>query len=368
MATQNTRDEIPSGWKDVSRRRLAWLFVIALVPRLAFGLIPADRESGDQGQYLDLAHNLRAYATFGIGPVPTVRRAPLYPMILAAIGTTGTLALQVFAGSMIAPLTFVIASESLPPTGALAAGLGMALAPMSAKYCTLFMTETLFTFLLVFGAFFWIIPRPVIAGICFGLAALLRPVLLPLLIVLPLLTGKRAWRSTLIISASALAVVAPWSLRNVVEAHRFVPIATAGWGSNLFQGTLHVPSGDPWPFIMQQRAGDTEEGLLRRGLDRIWRNPLDWLAVRVEQYPKLYLNENDYFGPWLKYLYWAGNIALLVLAALGYRRTQPGPQIWVYPAFTAVSQLPMWTEARYSLPMIPFLLILAGGFSIRRRT
>jgi hypothetical protein len=190
----------------------------------------------------------------------------------------------------------------------------------------------------------------------------MRAVLLPLLIVLPVLAWKRAWRSTLIISISAFAVVAPWSLRNVVEAHRFVPIATAGWGSNLFQGTLHVPSGDPRPFIMQQRVGDMEGSLLKRGLERIWQSPLSWLAVRAEQYPKLYLDDGEYLGPWPEYLFWGGNVALLLLAALGCWRTRPGPQIWVYPAFTAVSQLPIWTEARYSLPMVPFLLILAGGF------
>ena len=86
----------------------------------------------------------------------------------------------------------------------------------------------------------------------------MRAGLLPFLIVLPFLAFKRAWRSTLVVSASALAVVAPWTLRNAVETHRFVPIATAGWGSNLFQGTLDTPSGNPWPFIMQQRAGDME--------------------------------------------------------------------------------------------------------------
>ena len=74
-------------------------------------------------------------------------------MILAVFGNAGTLALQMIAGTLIAPLTFVLAAETLPPMGAMAAGLAMALAPMSSRYCTLFMTETLFTFLLVLGAF-----------------------------------------------------------------------------------------------------------------------------------------------------------------------------------------------------------------------
>ena len=72
MITKDTRGEIP--W-----RRLALLFAIALLFRSALALIPADRNVGDQSQYLDLAKNLRAYATFGHGDAPAVHRAPLYP-------------------------------------------------------------------------------------------------------------------------------------------------------------------------------------------------------------------------------------------------------------------------------------------------
>jgi hypothetical protein len=350
---------MPNGF---SRRKFTMLFVIALAFRLAMAMIPADRNTGDQIQYQELANNLRAHGTFGEGDSPSVHRPPLYPMILAAIGATGTIALQMIAGAAIAPLTFAIASSIVPPMGAMLAGMAMAFAPMSSRYCTLLMTETLFTFLLVLGVFFWTIRKPVMCGICFGFAALLRAVLLPMLVILPLFAIKRAWRSTLIVSVTAVAVIAPWTLRNWVETHRFVPIATAGWGSNLFQGTLDVPTGDPWPFIMQQRAGDMEGALLKRGVNRILQDPVGWLAVRVKQYPKLFLDDSDYLSraPRAKYFLWIADVALLIFAAIGWSRTRPGPQIWIFPAFTALSQLPMWTEARYSLPMVPFLLIMAS--------
>ncbi len=347
----------------VSLWKLALLFLIALAFRLSMAMIPADRNTGDQIQYQELAGNLHEHATFGLGDVPSVHRPPLYPAILAATGTTGTVALQMICGAAIAPLTFAIASSFVAPFGAMLAGLAMAFAPMSSRYCTLLMTETLFTFLVVLGAFFWTIRKPVMCGCCFGLAALLRAVLLPMLVIMPLLAIRRAWRSMLIISLTALAVIAPWTLRNAIEMHRFVPIATAGWGSNLFQGTLDVPPGDPWPFIMQQRAGDMEGALLIRGVKRILHDPIGWLAVRVKQYPKLFLDDSDYLwrAPWVKSILWILDVVLLVFAGIGWWRTRPGPQLWLYPAFTALSQLPMWTEARYSLPMVPFLLVLASG-------
>ena len=352
MITKDTRGEFP--W-----RRLAPLFAIGLLFRSALALIPADRNVGDQSQYLDLAKNLRAYATFGHGDAPAVHRAPLYPMILAVFGNAGTLALQMIAGTLIAPLTFVLAAETLPPMGAMAAGLAMALAPMSSRYCTLFMTETLFTFLLVLGAFS---DNPQTRDQR-NLLRLSGPHAGRPLAVLDRSSVSRVQAGVAIDAArpaSALAVVAPWTLRNAVETHRFVPIATAGWGSNLFQGTLDTLSGilAVYHATARRRHGRT---LLRRGIERIRQNPLRWLAVRVKQYPRLYLGDGEYVGAWPTHLFWAGDIALVILAAIGCWRTRPGPQIWIYAAFTAVAQLPMWTEARYSLPMVPFLLILAGG-------
>lgn len=345
------------------------LFIIALIFRLALLVIPADRKVDDQAEYLALADNLRTHAVFGYGDVRETRRAPLYPMILAGLGPGGTQVLQMIAGSAIVPLTFAIASSLLPPFAAMIVGLAMAFAPMSSRYCTLFMTETLFTFLLMAGSLFWMKGRPVLCGICFGLAALTRAVLLPLLVLLPLFGLKRAWRSAVIISLTALAIVTPWTIRNATVLHRLVPVATGGWGSNLFQGTLDVPEGDPWPFIMQARAGDSEDILLKRAVARIREDPGRWLLVRAKQYPKLYLVNGGSIGSWAKPLLWGGNIALLLLAMLGWWRLRPGPYVWVYPAFTAVSQLPMWTESRYSLPMVPFLLVLAcGSFSVQKAT
>jgi len=349
------------GSKPMRARTSIGLFVIALIFRLSMLVIPANRDAGDQSQYLELAQNLRTYGVFGTGDVPRAHRPPLYPAILAVIGPTGVQVLQMAAGSALAPLTFAIASLLMPPAGALSAGLAMALAPMSSRYCTLYMTETLFTFLLALGMFFWMIRKPVAGGICFGLATLLRAVLFPFLLVLPLLALRRAWRSAVIVSVTAIAVIAPWTLRDYFVVHHFVPVASAGWGSNLFQGTLDVPRPDPWPFIMRERAGDMEEALLKRGVQRIRENPGRWLVVRAKQYLLLYIDDSDYIRASWKPFFLAGNIALLVLAVLGAWRLRPGPPVWVFPAFLAVSQLPMWTEARYSLPAVPFLVIMAAG-------
>jgi hypothetical protein len=338
----------------------ALLFLIAVSVRIWFSHLP-NYIAGDQLDYLQLAENLRTHGVLGAGDVPKAHRPPLYPAVLATLGSRGTLALQIASGAAIAPLIFIIALRLVTPAAAVLAGLAMALAPMSSRYCSLFMTETLFTVLVVLGIFFWVSRKPVLCGVCFGLATLMRAVMFPFLLLLPLLAWKRSNRQALVISGISLLCIAPWTVRNFVAVHQIVPIASAGWGSNLFQGTLNVPSRDPWPTILQQRAGDTEAVLLRRGVQRIRENPLAWLAVRARQYPLLFVDRGEYIGAWAEPFFLAGNLALLVSAIIGAWILRPGPELWAFPAFIALSQLPMWTESRYTLPIVPFLIVLAAG-------
>lgn len=338
----------------------ALLFLIAVSVRIWFSQLP-NYIAGDQLDYLQLAENLRTHGVLGDGDVPKAHRPPLYPAVIATLGRRGTLALQIAAGGALAPLIFFVALRLVAPASAILAGLAMALAPMSSRYCSLFMTETLFTVLVVLGTFFWMLRKPAFCGVCFGLATLMRAVMFPFLLLLPLLAWKRAYRRTLVISGIAVLVIAPWTLRNFVVVHQIVPIASAGWGSNLFQGTLNVPSRDPWPAILQQRAGDTEAALLRRGLQRIRENPVGWLAIRARQYPLLFVDRGEYVGAWAEPFFLAGNLAVLVLAVAGAWKLRPGPELWAFPAFIALSQLPMWTESRYTLPIVPFLIVLAAG-------
>src|ERR1041385_5492926 len=59
-----------------------------------------------------------------------------------------------------------------------------------------------------------------------------------------------------------------------------------------------------------------------------------------------------------------GNIAVFVLAIYGIflerRRFVLLSHITLFPVFLSLIHLPMWIESRYSLPMMPLVLILAA--------
>ena len=69
----------------------------------------------------------------------------------------------------------------------------------------------------------------------------------------------------------------------------------------------------------------------------------------------------------IKICFMLGNIAIFVLAVYGIflerRRFVSLSHIILFPVFLSLIHLPMWIESRYSLPMMPLVLILAArGF------
>ena len=69
------------------------------------------------------------------------------------------------------------------------AGIGMALAPMTGRFTAVILTETLFTFLLTLGIFWWSRKHYALTGVTFGFGMLTRVTLLPFVLLLPLLTS-----------------------------------------------------------------------------------------------------------------------------------------------------------------------------------
>lgn len=355
-----------------------------------------DFSQSDSWEYIALARNLRLHHTFSgaalVEPVlPTTYRPPLYPAVIAVlwrdteVPATAVMLLQALLGACTAALVYLVALRAFTRRIALAAGLAMAVAPLSCRYTALVMTETIFTFLAMLGVFYWSTKKPLMAGFVFALATLARAVLLPLVVALPLLTLLRPWRPCrrehLLITFGALLSMAPWTVRNAVVSGKVIPVASAGWGSNLLQGTIPVRflSGNPIETVLQHPSRQVDWGhsseaeyiLLERGLRRIVESPGQWLLARVEQYPRLFMDHGEYMYPrWrpgaigTKMIFLAGNFIVLALACLGIlvERTRfvQLRYMTLVLAFLALSQLPMWVEVRYSLPMMPMILIFAA--------
>jgi 4-amino-4-deoxy-L-arabinose transferase-like glycosyltransferase len=118
---------------------------------------------------------------------------------------------------------------------AIAAAFLLALYPLAFQYEELLYAESLATPLTLLAALLVLTgeptrPRSVLAGLTIGATLLIRPGSLPLLVmVLIALVAYRGWRLALrrggVAIACATLVVVPWTVRNAVVEHGFLPIA-----------------------------------------------------------------------------------------------------------------------------------------------
>jgi 4-amino-4-deoxy-L-arabinose transferase-like glycosyltransferase len=152
-----------------------------------------------------------------------------------------------------------VAFETFGFGAALFAGLAMALAPLSAYMTVLLLSETLFTFLLAASLWFWTRKQGVLAGLMLGAATLARAVCLPMvgaLLLLSLITkANRALH--LKIALMAIVVVAPWTIRNAITMHAFIPVNSIGFGANMLLGTIDVPYGSGNEFMTFNQTRDS---------------------------------------------------------------------------------------------------------------
>ena len=388
-----------------------FILLLACAVRLA-AILPIDStlpDDVDESEYLALAQNIRLHGTFSYGRQhvggesgrldtpgpyePTAGRAPLYPLAIAALwwGKAPPLAgmqlLQVLLGGLVALFVYLITLRAFDARAARLAGLAMALSPVHVFYTSQFFPQILFTFLL--AAAIWLCGRGqgVGAGLFLGAAALTRSVVVPLLGLVALAALLFRFRRGVHIAliAGALLMIVPWTVRNLATQHAFIPVASMGWGANIFLGTFDPPYGGTkrvWELadedgtlrhIAVTSPGVTEaEGrMFREGLSRIAAGPLHWLWVRTKQYPRLLMGTPHYLLPdapvprWMvNAVYFAGDAALIGLAFLGlilaWPRWRDVYYIAAFPIFLGIAQFPALTEERLGLDLLPPLMVFAG--------
>lgn len=346
---------------------------------------PPPDATSDGGQYLVAAKNLRFHHVFSFAPdlSPTYFRAPGYSMMIAPLFTSDSvypiksiLLMHAVLGIATAALVYLIAMH-FGRRIAVTAGVAMALAPMSGVFISEILTETLYTFLITLAVFFWGRTNWRWAGFAFGLSWLVRPTTMAFLLFAIAITliVRAQRRFVLLMAAVALITVLPWIVRNWIVFHKVVPVAVAGGRMNLYFGTLELHYGeDIWkqtlvPENMPAYAWDdprSEDVYLQRAMNRIKERPFRWAINRIKQYPRLLIDLGAYLHPpsragtlVVKTIFLVGNIAVLLLALWGGYVARMHFELILFPIFTLLFHLPMWVEPRYSLPMMPTVIVLA---------
>ena len=222
----------------------------------------------DAAAYAGIAANLEHGEGFTLGPgatQPASDYSPGLPLLAAGLyaasgGVHERLARVVLAliGSLAVLFCFLIGRRLGGFWAGLVGAAAVAIYPALLEYQGMLMSEPLAASLLS-GAVLamlwadessrarWLFP-----GLLLGALALTRPeylaISIPIALVVLVRHGWAGWRSGLAQAAIMLAglavIVAPWTVRNEVALHRFVPISTGG-GQVLFAGAYMPSGGDP---------------------------------------------------------------------------------------------------------------------------
>jgi hypothetical protein len=221
--------------------------------------------------YATIASNLERGEGFALGPgatQPASNYSPGLPLFVSGLykltgGVHERFARLVLAliGSLAVLFTFLIGRRLSGPLAGLVGAGAVAVYPALLEYQGMLMGEPLAATLLsgavlamlwAFGAKEEEEGRWLAPGLLLGALVLVRPeylaISLPIAVVVFALAGRESWKRGLAQAALLLLgvglVIAPWTVRNLVELERFVPVSTGG-GQVLFAGSYMPSGGDP---------------------------------------------------------------------------------------------------------------------------
>ncbi|MGZ7030465.1 MAG: ArnT family glycosyltransferase [Thermoanaerobaculia bacterium] len=208
---------------------------------------------GDEIVYRLLAHNLLNHHYYGYSHYSSIAyRPPGYPVFDASIraindSSTSVRAVQALLAGSIIWLAAWIARRLFGSIASVVTALLLVAVGTVVTYSTFELSETLATATLLasIGLLIWALEkgswkRGFAAGLVLGLSILTRPqvsfLIVPLVLII-LVQSRGGDRPRRIVAAllivGAIAAVTPWTIRNAVRLHAFVPVSTYG-GEALF--------------------------------------------------------------------------------------------------------------------------------------
>jgi 4-amino-4-deoxy-L-arabinose transferase-like glycosyltransferase len=375
-------------------------------------------------EYDAVAWNLARGAGFSLAgagdPYATALVPPVVPwltsLVYRAVGHQyfAGILLQCAIGALVPLLLAGFAASIFGGRAGRIAGWLAALHPLLVFFSGRLLTETSFTALLLIALIAsaaWVKTprggRALGVGLTWGLASLARPaaLLLPAVVAawawVPLgltVPGRERMRQMTLLLLGLALVVGPWTLRNALVLHAFVPITTAG-GRALLDGNNEIVWNDPArrggairaanvePYASEARGrGEPEADALARR--RAWA----FLSARMSEWPAMAAAKLARFwrvtaeGGWPRersplaralsvidpLLAWS--VLTWPFAAWGLAQTLRGPRRFfqglgflVVLYFTALAVV-FWGALSMRVPVEPMLVLFAAvGFEDTRR-
>ena len=322
------------------------------------------------------------YSIFGT----SMRNALLFNSVLGA-ATTG--------------LVYLIAVRTFGRAAAIFAGIAVAVMPGQLLIGDVALSETLYTFMLV--AFIalaallpWRVRTWVVLGILAGLAALTRGegFLFPVIVLAMAWSRglrKQAFGRAALVAVVMLMTVAPWTIRNAVVVHSFVPVATNA-SDTLWSGHNPTarggPSYAPHSLLLKAKGPNfelAEASLLRREAIK-WavHHPLQEVGLIPLKLAALARGDSTLIGVWINahgqtpmgstatsFIGSVSDVAssslliALIASAIAFGRT-----LWRIPAMRGVLAflalaVPLYGflyygNVRYRVPLEPLMILVVA--------
>jgi 4-amino-4-deoxy-L-arabinose transferase-like glycosyltransferase len=390
------------------RSEIRWLVAILVVLVLvhlgaAYHARATFFSTGDQS-YDDIAEELLHGHGFNMNGHPYVDNPPVYPLfVAAAFGALGhdwwSLGLfQTLVDAVSAVLLFALGRRLFGTAAGLLAAAGFALYPYLASQGAQIMDTNIF--ICAFLAFLYCTVRAAedrslawgaAAGATAGLAFLIRPPVAVVALFFPAIAAilganrRDIVRTTAAAVVVGLIVIAPWTIRNAVDYHAFVPgAAKAGinfWKGNSPYAAQYISDGISVD-LLPEHAGTPQPppNLNAVQEDAWWRHQaVDWIRAHPGAWAHALWVKLVAFWTWdlnphtggdagtKNALYEATYGPLLALALLGaalgwsrgVRRRGVAAIMLVIVVFTAVHVLTVG-YTRLRAPLDPLLMLLAA--------
>ncbi len=308
---------------------------------------------------------------------PTTRRALQAAMVGLSVFLIGLMAFYLFG-----PIAALLSEVLLVLTGVLAV------------YAQLTLSETLSTTTMV-GALALVMFglrrrswRLILGGgVVLGYSILVRPQILLLPVVIAafmffyLGRKKRAVALVAIFLVASYGVVAPWTIRNYLRVHTFVPVASYTW-FNFWETNNPLATGHfilPEHYIPEQTRQIRSLNEIQQ--DSAWRHlALTWVRANPGKAIKGWVRDAAFYGytsdPWVRQWYTLHGwhpprfderlmyplVFISMVLAIVFRRRWEGAGLFVVVVVYFVAFFSFFLPlARYRETLIPVLSLLAAG-------
>jgi 4-amino-4-deoxy-L-arabinose transferase-like glycosyltransferase len=329
----------------------------------------------------------------------TLLRTPGYPLMLAALRqqTFWVIVVQIVISIVLVIVVYRLALESIGETGALIAAAIVAFEPNALAYDYFLLSEVPFTLGLTLGMLWWLRGLRqqswrwlACAGVALGVATLVRPVSLYLLLVLLPITAVMMRRHAPVIACVVLAVafampVGTWVARNEVLTGHPVFSTIQAYDLADYRGAYAIVEEDKVTLNHARRsihsqvtAPDSDpvlkaDQLTKAGVAALLAHPRGWVVVTVIGAAKVVLGPglSDWtillgsHGPLINVIGYLTSVVLFLLALIGGVLGLRGRR-WDLLAMTAVVAYVVAVSSggesysRMRVPIEPLQAILAA--------